>query len=201
MNLNSEQLQLFIEQGYVVVDDFLPEKQANQLSEQIDSLSELSALKPAAIGTRATHQANTSIRGDWTRWFDEKPTLECEISFTQSLEHLRQQFNAELYTGCRRFECHYALYPPSTGYQKHYDNFKGTNSRAITFVYYLNDQWQNSDGGHLLLYSPENPEMILSKIEPLWNRLLLFKSQDFPHEVSPTFKNRKSITGWMRTDE
>jgi SM-20-related protein len=44
----------------------------------------------------------------------------------------------------------------------------------------------------------EDGETLLETVMPAHNRLVLFLSERFPHEVMPTNRPRHSIAGWFR---
>ena len=63
----------------------------------------------------------------------------------------------------------------------------------ISIIIYFNENWKKGDGGELRIYK-ENETL---DIEPLSNRLVMFKSGELEHEVLKTNTSRKSITGWL----
>jgi len=69
----------------------------------------------------------------------------------------------------------------------------------VTTVYYLNDEWGDSDGGELIVYDENNKE--IAKVIPNANTLVVFMSEKFPHEVLSANKKRYSIAGWFRVDK
>ena len=66
----------------------------------------------------------------------------------------------------------------------------------ISFVLYLNADWQPGHGGELAIYPPEG-EVPLLVIPPKMGRLAVFRSELIPHAVLPTAVDRYAITGWM----
>lgn len=69
----------------------------------------------------------------------------------------------------------------------------------VTTVYYLNDEWGEDDGGELIVYDKNNN--FLQKVIPEANTLVVFMSENFPHEVLAAKKRRYSIAGWFRIDK
>ena len=69
-------------------------------------------------------------------------------------------------------------------YKKHLDAFKGTNSRILSTVLYLNPGWLAGDGGELVLYHPVSDE-VLEVVTPDFGKMVIFLSEEFPHEVLP----------------
>lgn len=157
-------------------------------------------LQAAAIGRGVSKTTQTSIRGDFTQWLTEDSESLLEQDFMRSLRDISQELNAFFYLGLKRFESHFALYPPGSGYDKHVDNHRGSGARKITFILYLNESWKPGDGGELSMYDPENPESRLTQIFPVLGTFVLFRSDLFPHQVEKSFQPRLSLTGWFRDD-
>jgi SM-20-related protein len=64
---------------------------------------------------------------------------------------------------------------------------------------YLNEKWEDSDGGALRMYFPqEDGAELVKDVLPIGGRLVVFLSGEIPHEVLPTQKERISITGWLK---
>ena len=51
----------------------------------------------------------------------------------------------------------------------------------------------------MLVY--DNEENFIKKVIPKANTLVVFMSEEFPHEVLPARKERYSIAGWYRVDK
>lgn len=77
----------------------------------------------------------------------------------------------------------------------HFDSDPCVDTRFLTCILYLNDQ-HDIDGGELVLY-PHNADVV--KIEPLLNRMVVFKSQSMAHRVLPSFSERYCLTLWCST--
>ena len=102
--------------------------------------------------------------------------------------------NRELMLGLDELEAHFAMYAPGTRYAKHRDRFRDDDARVLSSVLYLNDDWQESDGGALRLYLPDRH----LDVYPSAGKLVLFLSADFEHEVLAATRDRLSIAGWFR---
>lgn len=184
-------------QGYYVWDNFLSASEVAHIKEAIPE----DQLKDARIGHRHTLQGNREIRGDLTLWLE--PTMgEPIANYFEKMEDIRQSLNWELYLGLRDFETHFCRYPSGAYYKRHNDNARNQNRRKITTVLYLNESWQPGDGGELLIYSREKPDSdeVILTLPPKAGQMILFLSEDFPHEVLPTKEMRESITGWYLTE-
>lgn len=176
-------------QGWYIWDDFLSLKQVQEIKLAIPQ-----QLTDARIGNGEKLQENKNIRGDQTLWLE--PEMGEPIAlYMDKMEELRQLINRQLYLGLRDFETHYCRYPQGTFYKKHCDNFQGKGLRKVTTVLYLNEFWQSGDGGELAMFN--NDDQQLATIDPIGGRLVIFMSEDFPHEVLPTKTERCSIAGWF----
>ena len=152
---------------------------------------------PASVGKDSQKQRIDEIRGDWIKWLDPQHPpgiLEPEMEFVRKLQN---ELNQRFYLGLQDFECHLAKYPPGSFYKKHLDRFENDSSRSISFIFYLHQEWEKSDGGELVLYN-KNDE-ILKTIFPEPGSLMIFLSEDFPHEVKVCSRERRSLTGWIHT--
>ncbi|GAB4403015.1 MAG: 2OG-Fe(II) oxygenase [Microscillaceae bacterium] len=158
-------------QGYGVLPDFLEENQAFSLFTELEQLHQEGKLHPSGVGRTA--QFITEIRGDQIYWWEPTQPSLPQKDFWAILDALKTQVNRTLYLGIQYIECHYAWYPPGRFYEKHLDAFSGRTGRKLSFVYYLNPDWQASDGGQLRLYLPDKTEDIL----PIWNQLVCFLSE------------------------
>ncbi|MEM7657161.1 MAG: 2OG-Fe(II) oxygenase [Bacteroidota bacterium] len=179
------------EQEYLMVDDFLPPALFAAVLQAFERRLNAEGFTAAGIGSQGDHQVNQQIRGDWVHWLDEGKDADM-AGFFQHLDTWRGMLNRYCYLGLSDFECHFAHYPAGTFYHRHLDQFKGRNNRMISTVFYLNQEWQERDGGHLILYQAET-----TRIQPKGNRMVLFQSAAVEHEVALTHKSRYSLTGWF----
>lgn len=148
----------------------------------------------AKIGKGQTRQRNENVRGDYTFWIDPlNPPAEF-VPVMKTLEELKSNLNQEIYLGAREYECHLAYYPPGTFYQKHVDRFNNDSSRVLSFIFYLSEEWKAGDGGELVLYGESE-----TTINPIPGSLMVFLSDNLPHEVKPCKRERRSFTGWMHS--
>ncbi|MEM5461184.1 2OG-Fe(II) oxygenase [Paraburkholderia phytofirmans] len=149
-------------------------------------------LKPARVGA---NRAATLLRGDSTRWFrPDAPSIQ-QQAFADRIEALRNALNRDLFLGLVDTESHYAVYRPGAGYARHLDCLRNNDSRVISAVFYLDEAWQDADGGALRLYLADQS---YHDVFPRAGTLLLFLSAQFEHEVLPATRDRMSIACWMR---
>jgi SM-20-related protein len=150
---------------------------------------------PARVGSSDNRQRQESIRGDWILWLDPlspTPEIRGPIDF---LSKLMLQLNRDLFLCLKQFECHLAKYPVGSFYRRHYDKHTEGSSRVFTFIFYVHEQWSESDGGELVIYDKNNE--LITKISPMSGSFVGFLSDQFPHEVLPAQRERRSLTGWM----
>ncbi len=156
-----------------------------------------SDFSPARVGKERDLQRVEEIRGDFISWLDPlNPPTELANEF-HLLEQLKLELNRNFFLGLKDFEAHLAKYPKGSFYKKHLDRFTTDSSRSLSFVFYLHQHWDEADGGELVLYNQEG-EMIKT-ILPVPGSMICFLSGDFPHEVRPCSRERRSLTGWMHT--
>ncbi|EON76090.1 oxidoreductase, 2OG-Fe(II) oxygenase family [Lunatimonas lonarensis] len=199
LSINEAIAQAVYEQGWVVVDDYLPEVLRSQLlGEQQELLSE-GSFRHAGIGKGESFTIKPEIRSDRVLWMDERALSPVQERYWSLMERLRQAINRRCFLGLRSFECHFAVYPPGSFYKRHLDQFQAVKYRVVTVILYLNEEWEESFGGELRMYLPSSDkEERLVDVLPKGGRLVVFLSGEIPHEVLPTTQDRASITGWFR---
>ncbi|MBT2795304.1 2OG-Fe(II) oxygenase [Paraburkholderia strydomiana] len=116
-------------------------------------------------------------------------------AFAKRIEALRIALNRDLFLGLVDSESDYAVYRPGAGYARHVDCLRNNDSRVISAVFYLNEAWQDAEGGALRLYLADQS---YHDVFPRAGTLLLFLSAQFEHEVLPAARDRMSIACWMR---
>lgn len=157
----------------------------------------------AKAGTGKQAQTNANIRGDSIHWLDEHTSEPAVQRYFSQMQHLKALLNQHFYMGLASLETHLAIYPVGAVYQKHLDQFSlshahSLNTRKLSSILYLNEDWQPSYGGELRLYLDEHEWV---DILPVGGRLVLFLSAQYWHEVLPATRERLSLTGWFRTRE
>lgn len=150
---------------------------------------------PARVGARDQKKRVESIRGDYTYWLDPLSPQEPFNEIFDFLNTLKDEVNGRFFLGLKQYECHLAYYPSGTFYHKHLDRFENDSSRRVSFIFYLNQEWDRSYGGELVLYDRDGN--IVDTIYPMPGSFITFLSDEFPHEVRPSVKERRSLTGWM----
>jgi SM-20-related protein len=184
-----------VAQGYIVVPQSLPESLIQGLCAVLAANDEAISLQPAGVGRAHDFQLNRDIRRDKILWLE--PSSPALADFLTWMDKLRIGLNRRLYLGLREYESHFAVYEPGAFYQRHLDAFRGRPGRKLSTVLYLNPSWDLRDGGELLLYNEAGDEL-LESIAPTCGKLVVFLSEDFPHEVLVARQRRQSIAGWFR---
>ena len=100
----------------------------------------------------------------------------------------------------------YAYYPKGGFYRRHVDAVPNSASvlRVYSLLLYLNSNWKQVDGGQLRIhldsggdYLPEGETERFIDINPKGGTLVIFKSDQVPHEVLDTEAERGAIVGWF----
>ena len=143
---------------------------------------------------------------------------ELQLSDLMGLPHL-EAFETEL---------HYLLYPVNGHYIRHLDQPKandgwtrqgrtavdggsfsgGQTRRVVSFLIYLNTNWDAADGGALRIFPAHEhlshaehatqPSNHVEDVLPEGGTLVLFMSGDVEHLVRVTARERQCVVGWFR---
>lgn len=181
-------------QGYCVLEQGLRPELASALHEQ---LLKSEGFKAAGVGRGTEQTQDKQVRSDQILWIE--PVNPAQEAWLAQMEQLRSELNRYLYLGLFSFESHYAHYSPGAFYEKHLDAFRGQSNRVLSCVTYLNEGWQSEWGGALDIYD-EQGEQVLTSVVPKAGAMVIFLSEQFPHEVLPASRDRYSIAGWFRVN-
>ena len=179
-----------------ICENFLDIHLADNLKGNLNKLFDEKKLSFAKIGKGNTPLLDASIRSDKIFWLDRSHENTSENSFFDLMDSFVSFLNRTCYTGITSYEFHYALYEKGSFYKKHKDQFKENASRQYTLIFYLNTDWQATDGGELCVYLNDLPLLI----SPTNGKSVFFKSSELLHEVLLSNTQRMSITGWLRVD-
>jgi SM-20-related protein len=150
-------------------------------------------LSPGGVGRGGTP---STVRGDHTAWVEPSDGEPLSTVFGQ-FDDLRVALTRDLRLGLQRFSLQAAHYPAGARYAPHRDAFRGDRSRVLTAIVYLNPQWHPAHGGLLRAETPAGPV----QVEPVLDRVVLFRSEEVLHEVSATTAPRWALTAWYRGAE
>ncbi|WP_434353605.1 2OG-Fe(II) oxygenase [Psychrobacter sp. HD31] len=184
---NDACLNQFVELGYTVFDDVFTHP-------DLLSLQAESGFIDYKAANLTQGQRLDNIRGDKTHWITNQD--QAGLGYLKAIESLARFANRTLYTGIRNCEAHYACYPAGFGYQWHSDNPQNRDERVLSAVFYLNDHWQEKDGGAIEVVDKTGTHHTLL---PQANRLVVFDS-NLMHQVQIAHRERFSIATWMRRD-
>lgn len=186
--------------GYSISPCALPEKLTALLLQHITELP-VESFKQAGIGRAKDYVINDAIRTDDISWITSKNEASCAwLGWAASLQEF---LNRRLFLGLSFFESHFAHYSTGDFYKKHKDAFKGEGNRVLSVIVYLNQNWSTADGGELVIYdkqlsASENVDNNQIMVIPNFGTIVVFLSEEFPHEVLPAKHDRYSIAGWFR---
>jgi SM-20-related protein len=179
------------EKDFVIIDQFLPDPLYSSVRSAF--LSKLPEFSLAGIGAQDMHTVQKEIRNDQTYWLDSNRDLALK-PFFDLLQETMHMFNRYCFLSLSGYEFHFAHYPPGGHYAKHVDQFQNRNNRMISVVIYLNEAWQNGDGGELEIHLSGGGTKL---VEPRANTCVMFRSDSVPHAVLESYKSRYSLTGWL----
>lgn len=189
------------ESGWMSLDvrDHLGNDLLVALRDEVRILDATDAMKKAGVGRGTDLIRDRSVRRDRIAWLQGITAPQRELF--RCLERIRAGLNRRLFLGLKRFESHYATYQPGDFYRKHVDSFAGRASRVVSLVLYFNEDWQPTDGGELQVFNRDSRDEVCGLILPEMGRMVLFLSEEIPHEVLPANRTRYSLASWFRQDE
>ncbi len=178
--------------GWCVLAGLMDPVQSQALANECRTMHDARLLLPARTGAARSASA---LRGDSTHWFVTGEMSAPQQIFTDRIDALRMVLNRELMLGLVECESHYAVYRPGAVYARHLDRLRNDDARVLSAVFYLNEGWQDGDGGALRLHLGDGSS---HDIFPRAGNLALFLSARFEHEVLPATRDRMSIACWLR---
>ena len=183
-----------------------PPAMTARLREDLERLQTDAALDEAAVGRLGTHLRRSDVRGDRTWWLDDPRCGAVAADYLSALARIRTAIDRRLFLGLVEFEAHYAAYPPGAGYARHRDRFRDSDARVVSWVSYLNPEWNAADGGALRLYLPngdasndgsaDDEAVDTVELSPVGGSVCFLS--ELEHEVLVAHRERYSIAGWMR---
>jgi SM-20-related protein len=182
-----------ITKGYSANLNALPIKLANQLCLHVSTMTDASFVE-AAIGRDQQHTHDILVRSQKQSWISSGDS-DASANWLKWAGELQSYLNKHLFMGLFSFESHYAHYSPGDFYNRHYDSFKGQSGRKLSIIVYLNRDWLLGEGGELILYNDDGDKIGLTVI-PNFATVVVFLSEEHPHEVLRAHRDRYSIAGW-----
>lgn len=183
------------ERGYAVLPGAMPEGGWRRLRAEAEHLLADNAFSAARIGRGDGVRNESGIRGGSVCWLNT--SMPAGEAFMCWMDGLRVSLNRDLFLGLETFEAHYAHYPTGAFYGTHFDRHLHSNARVVSAVIYLNSYWPADAGGELVIYDAHDAPRL--SLAPEGGTLVLFMSDDTPHEARKATRERWSIAGWFRT--
>jgi len=187
-------IESYLENNIGINTKFLSPALSKGLQQNILQLQRDDKMSPAQIGNDLHKDKQQTMRGDKIYWMDKSHENVFEQEFLKLAEDFIEHLNRTCYTGINGYEFHYAVYEEGSYYKRHRDQFKNNSDRKFSLISYLNDNWQQEDGGQLWVYQDD----AVQKILPHSQTAVFFKSDEIEHEVTMANRSRMSITGWLK---
>lgn len=190
LQLADAEIHAFGAGGFILRDGLLGPSVARAARATAETIS---GLRRAGIGRTA--QLHPELRGDELCWLDRADTPAPLRPVLDLLYAVGVELAQTLWIPMGEPEVQLAHYPgDGARYARHRDAFRGPQSRIVTAIYYLNEDWIPSAGGELRLHLRTG----WVDVEPRLDRLVLFLSAELEHEVLPTYASRWAISAWYR---
>jgi len=182
--------------GYSINPEALPLKLGDDLLQRINTMDN-DQFVHARIGREQLLTKNQSVRKNAICWI----TGESDVGrdWLQWTSQLQVFLNRQLLLGLFSFESHFSHYAVGDFYKRHVDAHKGDASRVLSIVVYLNPDWLPESAGELVLYNDDIDQEGV-KVIPGFGTVVVFLSEEFPHEVLVTNRDRYAIAGWFRVN-
>jgi SM-20-related protein len=174
--------------------DFFNEDLSIGLQQNILQVQKDDLMTNAGIGNAAARDTGQTMRKDKIYWMDKSSDNKFEQEFLRLVENFIEYLNRTCYAGINGYEFHYAVYEQGSFYKRHRDQFKNDCDRKFSLINYLNNDWQEEDGGQLLVYH----DKAVQKILPHSQTTVFFKSDEMEHEVTKANRSRMSVSGWLK---
>ena len=187
-------IQGLMDDEYGIVHDFISPALVIRLRNNLLARLALGRMSQGGVGQQSSFQENNAVRRDKISWIEDDQSDSGEEEYFRLLWNLVDYLNLTCYTGLNAFESHYAHYDLGSFYKKHRDQFKVDSGRKFSVVVYLNDLWQEEDGGQLIIYRKDDQ----ISVSPQGGKVVFFQSDKNEHEVLPSSRPRMSIAGWMK---
>lgn len=190
-----------VAKGYAICDDFLGAKDVENLLETFAQRYKAGKFKEASIGKLSEVLKASLVRGDEILWLETDSINAAERTLLDKNQAFVNYLNQTCYLGIKDTEIHFAKYDIGKFYRRHRDTFQTQKGRILSVIYYLNTDWIPENGGNLIIYTEEDGIEKAIIIAPLAGRLVCFESEKLDHEVTETFAERFSVTGWLLNQE
>ena len=189
--------------GFAIIDSALGDSYCAQLRDETLALKRHDLMEPnhthlrtpshtALLPKRGIHEVDTHLPG-LAAVAPAFHTLTTDMSLLHSIAGLLPSLGLHSQSVKVQYnEGDSACFP------LHFDSDYRVDNRRLTAILYLNPDWQSDWGGQLELM-PLPWERV--RIEPRWDRLVVFATSGVMHRVRPTQHERLCVTLWMAGDE
>ena len=180
--------------GYSINLNALPLSLGSDLLERINTMG-AEQFEHGRIGREQLLMKNQFVRKDGICWITGES--DAGRDWLQWTTEMQTFLNRRLLLGLFSFESHFSHYAVGDFYKCHMDAHKGDANRVLSIVVYLNPEWLPESDGELVLYKDESDKKGI-KVTPMFGTVVVFLSEEFPHEVLVTQRDRYAIAGWFR---
>ena len=180
--------------GYSINPGALPHGLGECLHQRLRSMGDEKFVH-ARIGREQLLMKNQFVRKNEICWITGDSNAGKE--WLQWTSDMQVFLNRRLLLGLFSFESHFSHYAVGDFYKRHVDAHKGDANRVLSIVVYLNPDWLPDSAGELVLYKDESDQKGV-KITPEFGTVVVFLSEEFPHEALVTNRDRYAIAGWFR---
>lgn len=167
---------------HVVIDDFFPEDVLNEILLEFPNPKEINWKKFETGAERKLASTNERQMGDKTRQLLYHLNSSTFISFLEDIVGIEGIIPDPHFEGGGLHQIE------KGGYLKVHIDFNRHSrlklDRRLNLLVYLNQDWKEEYGGHLELWDPEMEECA-KKILPVFNRLVIFSTNDFSYHGHP----------------
>lgn len=186
--------------GFGVFPGMLANNVGRSLVRLIERKTASNEFDRAGVGKGRATQVRSEIRSDSIFWLDPDDSDTATQQWLGTMEALCWHLRSSLFLPVHSYEGHFAHYPASGFYKAHLDQHHQSLARQVSIIAYLNEDWNESDGGQLRLYTDVSQGLKgpFLDVVPRFGTLVIFRSADFWHEVLPASRRRLSLTGWLR---
>jgi SM-20-related protein len=185
--------------GLCICPGFLSKKEVHIFRSQLNAVRAREKFHRAGIGQGTAREVHDLVRRDEIFWIERSAPDTFAEELWAKLDELQNAFNTSpLYLGIKDFEGHYARYAQGGYYRRHLDRLRKNNTRVVSLIIYLNENWSTRDGGCLRLYNDSQDKAKFIEVDPVGGTMVCFMSEDLEHEVSTCNSTRLSISGWFR---
>ena len=150
------------DENFVVVDGFLPREDVIKLKREVKRAHETGHMTPGVLAGgkagNATQYTMKHVRGDHVGWFSGTEAdigwelLPAAMKKTDTLVNELGKLGGECSHVSSRSQAMCSVYPGGGArYVRHVDN-PDQNGRLVTALIYLNESWEEGDGGELRVF-------------------------------------------------